>query len=61
MSERREIGGLGKKGERIKQRKKQLKHRQHCGDYQRERGWRLGEEGKGWRTKCVGRELDFGW
>ena len=53
------------KGEEMKQKKiyikkqKKLSQGQQCGDYQRERGVRMVEEGVG-RIKDDGRRLDLG-
>ena len=58
MSEGREVGGLGEKGEGIQQGKNPHRHRQQYRDDQRERGRGKVEEGKG-GINGDGRRLDF--
>ena len=41
------VAGLSDKGEEVKKKNKTHRHRQKCGNYQRERRWEQIEKGKG--------------
>ena len=54
------VGELGEKGEGVEQKTPTPhRHRQQYGNYQRERGWGEGKEGKG-GINGDGRRLDLG-